>query len=141
QSTSEQMTTLTRCFKTEARSTCLSSSSSTRIEDGIHLVSSGKASIRDCVVLDEMNKLAFVNAEEMVGKLKDYLVDGFFERGPKKANAKASIVFMGNMEFRGSSWTTVAPEPHEVINALPAFMRDSAMLDRIHCFVPGWELP
>ncbi|TLX96780.1 MAG: BREX system Lon protease-like protein BrxL [Thaumarchaeota archaeon] len=101
----------------------------------------GEIGIRDCVVLDEMNKLAFVNAEEMVGKLKDYLVDGFFERGPKKANAKASIVFMGNMEFRGSSWTTVAPEPHEVINALPAFMRDSAMLDRIHCFVPGWELP
>src|SRR5437667_11874928 len=96
------MTTLTRCFKTEARSTCLSSSSSTRIEDGIHLVSSGKASIRDCVVLDEMNKLAFVNAEEMVGKLKDYLVDGFFERGRKRLTRRPP----------SSSWGTWNSEAH-----------------------------
>ncbi len=94
----------------------------------------GEIGVRDCVVLDEISKLTFSNSEEMIGKLKDYLVDGFFERGPKKAHARASMVFMGNVE-------SLSPSSREIVNALPHFMRDSALLDRIHCFIPGWELP
>jgi ATP-dependent Lon protease len=96
----------------------------------------GEIGVRDCVVLDEISKLTFSNSEEMIGKLKDYMVDGFFERGPKKAHARASLVFMGNVEFHSSIPTT-----KEIISALPHFMKDSALLDRIHCFIPGWELP
>lgn len=96
----------------------------------------GEIGIRDCVALDEIGKLVFANSEEMVGKLKDYMVDGFFERGPKRAHAKSSLVFMGNMEFEKS-----APTPAEIVSALPSFMRDSALLDRIHSLIPGWELP
>ncbi len=95
----------------------------------------GEIGVRDCVVLDEIGKLTFSNSEEMVGKLKDFMVDGFFERGPKKAHAKASLVFMGNVELFG------VPEPQDVVHSLPLFMQDSALLDRIHCFIPGWELP
>ena len=47
----------------------------------------GEIGVRDCVVLDEIGKLTFSNSDEMIGKLKDYMVDGFFERGPKKAHA------------------------------------------------------
>ncbi|MDG7001183.1 MAG: BREX system Lon protease-like protein BrxL [Nitrososphaerota archaeon] len=101
----------------------------------------GEIGVRDCVVLDEIGKLTFPNGEEMIGKLKDYMVDGFFERGPKKAHAKASLVFMGNVEFGSSSAGELVPSESEVVNALPHFMRDSALLDRIHCFIPGWELP
>ena len=100
----------------------------------------GEIGTRDCVVLDEISKLIFSNSEEMIGKLKDYMVDGFFERGPKKAHAGASIVFMGNVEF-GSSNDTPTPTTRDIFDALPHFMRDSALLDRIHCLIPGWELP
>jgi ATP-dependent Lon protease len=102
----------------------------------------GEIGVRDCVALDEIGKLTFSNSEEMIGKLKDYMVDGFFERGPKKAHARASLVFMGNVEFGSSSSTKdFAPSASETVSALPLFMRDSALLDRIHCFIPGWELP
>jgi len=97
----------------------------------------GEIATRDCVVLDEIGKLVFANGEELIGKLKDYMVDGFFERGPKKAQARASLVFMGNIEMQGSEKPSV---PH-IVGALPDFMRDSALLDRIHAFIPGWELP
>lgn len=96
----------------------------------------GEIGVRDCVALDEISKLTFSNSEEMIGKLKDYMVDGFFERGPKKAHARASLVFMGNVES-----TSPTPTTKDTISALPAFMRDSALLDRIHCFIPGWDLP
>ena len=95
----------------------------------------GEIATRDCVVLDEIGKLVFANGEELIGKLKDYMVDGFFERGPKKAQARASLVFMGNMEM------TEKPGVAHIVGALPLFMRDSALLDRIHAFLPGWELP
>ena len=100
----------------------------------------GEIGVRDCVVLDEIGKLIFSNSEEMIGKLKDYMVDGFFERGPKKAHAGASMVFMGNIEFSSSGDSSV-PSTKEIVRTLPHFMRDSALLDRIHCFIPGWELP
>lgn len=99
----------------------------------------GEIGVRDCVVLDEIGKLTFSNSEEMIGKLKDYMVDGFFERGPKKAHSSASLIFMGNVEF-GFSGDSAASAKH-IVSALPHFMRDSALLDRIHCFIPGWELP
>ena len=96
----------------------------------------GEIGVRDCVVLDEIGKLVFANSEEMIGKLKDYMVDGFFERGPKKAQARASLVFMGNVELTNSPSNTA-----HIVAALPVFMRDSALLDWIHSFIPGWELP
>ena len=96
----------------------------------------GEIGMRDCVALDEIGKLVFSNSEEMIGKLKDYMVDGFFERGPKKANAKASLVFMGNLEV-----TDRYPKGRDVVASLPSFMEDSALLDRVHSFIPGWELP
>lgn len=100
----------------------------------------GEIGIRDCIVLDEISKLIFSNSEEMIGKLKDYMVDGFFERGPKKAHAVASLVFMGNLESDPSADTSI-PTTKDIVASLPLFMRDSALLDRIHCFIPGWELP
>lgn len=98
--------------------------------------SAGEIGVRDCVILDEISKLTFSNGEEMIGKLKDYMVDGFFERGPKKAHAACSLVFMGNMEF-----DSTVPEPADAVSSLPTFMHDSAIIDRIHAFIPGWELP
>lgn len=96
----------------------------------------GEIGLKDCIVFDEIAKLKFPHPEEMMGKLKDYMVDGYFERGPKKATSLCSLVFMGNIEVSGYV-------PAEDINyALPEFMRnDTAFLDRIHGVIPGWEIP
>jgi len=96
----------------------------------------GEIGLKDCIVFDEVAKVKFPHPEEMMGKLKDYMVDGHFERGPKKATSLCSLVFMGNIEVSGYV-------PAEDINyALPEFMRnDIAFLDRIHGVIPGWEVP
>ena len=96
----------------------------------------GEIGLKDCIVFDEVAKIRFPNPDEMMGKLKDYMVDGHFERGPKKAVSTCSLVFQGNIEVHGYV-------PAEDINyALPEFMRnDTAFLDRIHGVIPGWEIP
>mgnify|MGYP000542393506 CR=1 FL=1 len=96
----------------------------------------GEIGLKDCIVFDEVAKVRFPNPDEMMGKLKDYMVDGHFERGPKKATSLCSLVFMGNIEVAGYF-------PIEDINyALPEFMRnDTAFIDRIHGVIPGWEIP
>ena len=96
----------------------------------------GEIGLKDCIVFDEVAKVRFPHPEEMMGKLKDYMVDGHFERGPKRATSLCSLVFMGNIEVSGYV-------PAEDINyALPEFMRnDTAFLDRIHGVIPGWEIP
>ena len=96
----------------------------------------GDLGTRDVVVFDEIARVRFTNPDEVVAKLKDYMVDGFFERGQlKRAHSDCSLVFMGNIELseRGILGST--------IDYLPNFMRDTALIDRIHGLLPGWELP
>ena len=96
----------------------------------------GEIGMKDCIVFDEVSKVTFPHPEEMMGKLKDYMVDGHFERGPKKATSLCSLVFMGNIEVSGYV-------PIEDVNyVLPDCMRnDTAFIDRIHGIIPGWEIP
>ena len=96
----------------------------------------GELAAKDCVVFDEISRISFSNPDEMMGKMKDYMVDGHFERGLKKAHSTCSLNFTGNVEVEGE----VPIE--EFANVLPEFLRkDSAFVDRIHGFIPGWELP
>jgi ATP-dependent Lon protease len=96
----------------------------------------GEIGIKDCIVFDEVSKINFPSSEDMVGKLKDYMESGHFERGPKKATSLCSLVFMGNIEVSGYA-------PVEDINyILPLPLRnDTAFIDRVHGIIPGWELP
>ncbi|MEM1757691.1 MAG: BREX system Lon protease-like protein BrxL, partial [Candidatus Bathyarchaeia archaeon] len=72
----------------------------------------------------------------MAGKLKDFMVDGFFERGAlKRAFSDCSLVFLGNIEKE----ETMRPE--QIFYTLPDIMQDSAFIDRIHGLIPGWEMP
>jgi len=94
----------------------------------------GDIGTRDAVIFDEIARIEFGNPAEMIGKLKDFMVDGFFERGSlKRAHSVCSLVFLGNLDE--------PPTAQAVINALPAFMKDIAFLDRIHGLIPGWKLP
>lgn len=100
----------------------------------------GEIAVKDAVVFDEVSKIRFANPDEMMGKLKDYMESGHFERGPKKAYSTASLVFMGNIrvEFRGKAYAPLEDIPY----ALPEQMRkDSAFVDRLNGIIPGWELP
>jgi len=95
----------------------------------------GDIGTRDTVIFDEIARIKFTNPDEVVAKLKDYMVDGFFERGQlKRAHSDCSLVFIGNIEL-GSEGILGS-----IIDYLPNFMKDTAFLDRIHGLIPGWEL-
>ncbi len=96
----------------------------------------GDVGTRDAVIFDEIARIKFTNPDEVVAKLKDYMVDGFFERGQlKRARSDCSLIFIGNIEL-GSEGVL-----GNIIDYLPDFMKDAAFLDRIHGLLPGWELP
>lgn len=96
----------------------------------------GDLAVNDVVVFDEISRVKFSNSDEIVSKLKDYMVDGFFERGAlKRAHSTCSLVFVGNIDLEAVDREAAA------LDYLPSFMRDTAFLDRIHGFIPGWRLP
>lgn len=96
----------------------------------------GDLGTRDTVVFDEIARIKFANPDEVVAKLKDYMVDGFFERGQlKRAHSNCSLVFIGNIDL-GEVGVLGS-----ITDYLPNFMKDTALLDRIHGLIPGWELP
>ncbi len=99
----------------------------------------GELAVKDIVVFDEVSKVRFPNPDEMMGKLKDYMESGQYERGDKNVSSDASLVFMGNIavEMDGSGYVPV----EDLTYVLPDPMRDSAFIDRIHGLMPGWELP
>lgn len=96
----------------------------------------GDIGTRDVVIFDEVTKVRFNNQDEVVAKLKDYMVDGMFERGPlARAYSTCSLVFIGNVDLNYIHTLDA------VIGSLPNFMKDTAFLDRIHGLIPGWKLP
>jgi ATP-dependent Lon protease len=99
----------------------------------------GELAVKDVVVFDEVSKVRFPNPDEMMGKLKDYMESGQYERGDKKVTSDASLVFMGNVAVEMSVSGYVPVE--DLTYVLPEPMRDSAFIDRIHGLLPGWELP
>jgi len=99
----------------------------------------GELAVKDAVVFDEISKVKFSNPDEMMGKLKDYMESGHYERGTKKVVSDSSLVFMGNVAVEMASEGYIPIE--DLTYVLPDAMRDSAFIDRIHGLIPGWELP
>jgi ATP-dependent Lon protease len=96
----------------------------------------GDIGVKDLVVFDEISRIDFYNPNEMIGKLKDYMESGEFERGMlKRARSGCSLSFMGNVEVEG------AVPVEDYSSVIPECMKDSAFIDRIHGLIPGWELP
>ncbi len=95
----------------------------------------GEITTKDCIVFDEVSKIEFVNADEMMGKLKLYMESGFIERGDRRGTSQCSLVFLGNVDVKGE----IPVEDFTYV--LPKVMRDPAFIDRIHGFIPGWEVP
>ena len=99
----------------------------------------GELAVKDLVVFDEVSKVRFPNPDEMMGKLKDYMESGVFERGDKKVPSDSSLMFMGNIAVEMGPEGYVPVE--DLTYVLPQPMRDSAFIDRIYGLIAGWELP
>lgn len=94
----------------------------------------GLIGLMDAIVFDEVNYLRVEGTEEMLGKLKDYMESGNYERGDKHVTSDCSLVFIGNSD-------TIPRSGSDIDGFLPGFARDPALMDRIHGMLPGWKLP
>ncbi len=92
---------------------------------------------RKVIVFDEIAATTFPD-REVVATLKDYMESGEFSRGARRFPSDASLVLAGNLDVTGES-------PRDgythLFEDLPAALIDAAFLDRIHGYIPGWEIP
>jgi ATP-dependent Lon protease len=96
----------------------------------------GDLGVRDLVVFDEISRIDFKNPDEVMGKFKDYMESGEFERGQlKRSRSTCSLMFQGNIEIEGSL------PAEDYTEVMPDCMRESAFVERVHGMIPGWELP
>lgn len=98
----------------------------------------GEVGIRDAVIFDEIANTRFTDPKSFVSIMQGYMQDAKFSRGKKEILAFASLVFVGNIDVQGIL-------PHEkyyhLFESLPDFLQVIAFLDRIHAYLPGWEIP
>ena len=94
---------------------------------------------RKVVFFDEVAHTQFAEAATTLSMLKDYMETGQFSRGHRTYSSDASIVFAGNIDIDENG----SPSSRYVclFSVLPEAMQDVALLDRLHGFIPGWELP
>ena len=91
----------------------------------------------DCVAFDEVAGMHFRD-QDAVQIMKDYMASGSFARGRDIINADASMVFVGNIN---DSVQNLLKVTHLFTPFPPEFNNDSAFFDRIHYYLPGWEIP
>jgi len=93
---------------------------------------------RKVVVFDEIAHTTFGDTDATISTLKDYMESGQFSRGAKSFAADASLVYTGNLDVQDDQ-----PDEryHHLFQPLPAELIDSAFLDRLHGYLPGWEVP
>ena len=97
----------------------------------------GLVGMWDCVAFDEVAGIRFKD-KDGVQIMKDYMASGSFARGKEEKAASASMVFVGNInqsvDVLLKTASLFAPFP-------PEMGTDTAFLDRMHCYIPGWEIP
>lgn len=119
-----------------------------------HLISGGKATVAkmfvnnasgqrglvchyDVVCFDEVSGISF-DQKDGVNIMKGYMAAGEFSRGKESIRAFGSIVLVGNFDVDVEQQQRIG----HLLSPLPQEMRnDTAFMDRIHCYVPGWEFP
>jgi ATP-dependent Lon protease len=100
----------------------------------------GVVGLKHVVFFDEIASTRFEDAEASVSVLKDYMQTGKFTRGDQEFSAHCSIVLGGNINTDIDRHEPDA-RYHHLFEVLPAELRDAAFLDRIHAYLPGWEMP
>ena len=119
-----------------------------------HLISGGKATVAkmfvnnatgqrglvcqyDVVCFDEISGVSF-DQKDGVNILKGYMESGEFSRGKESIRAEGGVVMVGNLDVEVEHQQRVG----HLLSPLSADMRDdTAFMDRIHAYVPGWDFP
>lgn len=119
-----------------------------------HLISGGKTTVAkmfvnlgtgekglvclyDVVCFDEIAGISF-DQKDGVNIMKGYMASGQFSRGKEQIRADGSIVMLGNLDVDVQHQQRIG----HLLSPLPPEMRnDTAFMDRIHAFAPGWEFP
>lgn len=119
-----------------------------------HLISGGKATVAkmfvnnatgqrglvcqyDVVCFDEVSGISF-DQKDGVNIMKGYMAAGQFSRGKDNIRADGSIVMVGNLDVDVEQ----AQKIGHLLSPLPPEMRDdTAFMDRLHAYVPGWDYP
>ena len=119
-----------------------------------HLISGGKATVArmfvnnatgqrglvaqyDVVCFDEISGVSF-DQKDGVNIMKGYMESGEFSRGRESIRADGSIVLVGNFDVDVAHQQRVG----HLLSPLPPEMRDdTAFMDRLHAYVPGWDVP
>lgn len=97
----------------------------------------GLVGLWDCVAFDEVAGIKFKD-KDGVQIMKDYMASGSFARGKEEIGASASMVFVGNV----NQSVDVLLKTSSLFDPFPSEMgTDTAFLDRMHCYIPGWEIP
>ncbi len=97
----------------------------------------GLVGMWDCVTFDEVAGITFKD-KDGIQIMKDFMASGSFARGKEEKNANASMVFVGNI----NQSVEVLLKTSHLFDPFPEAMAyDSAFFDRIHYYLPGWEIP
>ena len=125
-----------------------------QISPSSHLISGGKATVArmfvnnasgqrglvaqyDVVCFDEISGVSF-DQRDGVNIMKGYMESGEFSRGRESIRANGSLVFVGNFEVDVEHQQRIG----HLLEPLPSDMRnDTAFMDRIHAYLPGWDVP
>lgn len=97
----------------------------------------GLVGLWDVVAFDEVAGINFKD-KDGIQIMKDYMASGSFARGKEEKAASASMVFVGNI----NQSVDVLLKTSSLFDPFPPEMgTDTAFLDRMHCYIPGWEIP
>ena len=90
----------------------------------------------DLLVLDEGQSLSFKGADDIHAKFKDYLESGHYSIANDRITSECGLMILANIEIVNNR-----PKRYDYIKHLPPMFHDSALIDRFHGIIPGWEIP
>ncbi len=91
----------------------------------------------DFTVFDEIQTITFQEPSEIQAALKSYLESGKTTIDNNEFTSECGLMLMGNIQLTSNR----LPQSSRYFDALPVYFRESALLDRFHCFIEGWYLP
>lgn len=95
----------------------------------------GLVSCYDYVAMDEIQSVRFTDPMEMQGALKGYLESGEYRVGDYRGIGSAGFVLLGNISMNDMD------VKNNMFRDLPEIFQESALIDRFHGFIKGWEIP
>lgn len=95
----------------------------------------GLVSGNDFVTLDEVQTISFTDVNEMRAALKGYMESGVYTVGNYEGTADSGIILLGNISSDNMD------EYKNMFEELPTVFHESALIDRFHGFIKGWDIP